>query len=287
MDELKNDDGGKGQEEVKEEAKSPDTSNDVVDEKVEGKEDKIETVVKEEYDRVAQEVADLKSKLSGYDSTKTEVDKTRNDLVSKVISALGIGDVKKPEDDVESLVQNEGKFLNHLQKTGYTGLASTLRTLAKKDAQGVVQDILTTLSANATLYSEYPELKDEKSELSLKVAETMKAYQIPNNTNGKRVAAKMVNLESGAMKVAEDVAGAVDDAKKGIQDKTDKTHVEINKKGIAQTSKKELSPEQKKIAEKFGLTEAEYADTMTKSKVNAKGHKTYSYEDMVAKKEEK
>ena len=242
-------------EEVKEEVIAEPAKEEVA----EVKEDKVETIAKEEYDKVAKEVEDLRAKVSGYDSTKVEVDKTRNDLVSKVVSALGIGEFKKPEDDIESLVEDEDKLYKHLQKTGYKGLASTLRTLAKKDAQGIVQDILTNLSANAGLYSEYPELKDEKSALSVKVSETMKAYRIPNNTDGKRIAAKMAKLELGALKVAEDVAGAVDDAKKGIQDKTDKTHVEINKKGIPSGKPVNLSADQKSMAKRLGISEESYA----------------------------
>jgi hypothetical protein len=286
MDELKNEDGGKGQEEVIEKTLTTDTSKDEGKETVEvGKEDKVESIAKEEYDKVVKEAEEAKTKLAEMSSSQLEVEKTKNDLVSKVVSALGIGEIKKPEEDIEALVQDEDKLYKHLQKSGYKGLVDGMRTLARKDAQGIVQSILTNLSANATLYSEYPELKDEKSELSLKVAETMKSYRLPDNIDGKKVAAKMAKLELGAMKVAQDVAGAVDDAKKGIQDKTDKTHVEINKKGITSMSKTELTSEQKKIAEKFGLTEKEYATTMTKAKVNAKGHKTYSYEDMIEKEE--
>lgn len=262
MDEIVKDDGGKGQEEAKEEAKSPEVSKDdsVAVGAVEDKKSEEKVDVDAEYEQLrkeAEEGRQAKAKLAEFSNTQVEVEKTKNELVSKVVSALGIGEPKKEEDEL-ALIDDEEKLYKHLQKTGYKGLVGMMRKVANKDAQGIVSSILSQLSANATLYSEYPELKDEKSELSVEVDSILKKHQMPKSIQTQKFAAEMAKLKLGAMKVATDVAGAVDDAKKGIEKKADETHVEISKKGIPSKKAVSLNDTQKQAAKAFKLSEADY-----------------------------
>lgn len=252
-------------------------TKDKIEEKVEIKEPVNEEKVDAEYETLKAEAAAAKKQLAERDATKEAVDKQMLDLKTKIVEDLGFGKKETAPEDLDAL-DTEEKLYEHLQKKGYTGFKNLLLAEGDKRAKTMVSSILNDLAGTSALYAEYPDLKDENSDFSKKVAETVKKEGLSPDLKGRRLAAKLTKYELGIDKAADVVKEAIDDAGKGIDTKADATHVEVSTKGIpAKPKGLKLNAEQKDFIRKSGMKEEDYK-SMAATEKDVYGRKTYSRE---------
>lgn len=243
---------------------------------------------KAEYEKTKKSYEELNSLVGKHATEKDNL--SRELAINKEMLARLVGNESKTpvKDNEFELLDDESKFAEAIQTAD--GVKKVFKLLEKKsvvNTKQTIQEVLNDIAEHGQLYNKYPDLAKPDSEFKKRYDKIIADYDLGGSKKGKVVAAKLVANELAELASAESTIKAVEEAKAGLKAKEDKSHVEINKKGGAAMSKTELTAEQKKAAAKFGLSEEEYASTIEKAKVNAKGHKTYSLDDMIPNKEGK